>query len=376
MSSHILPLGGDSLQNYAPADAHPRSDYDFRPYIHAAHRQLTDTLLSYRDLLPESLIWMGKFALSGRRKLFSMPGLDQGAGATLLKAADAPWPLDVLLSCEAALKPSARERWRDALPAAVAVEIAMSAADLLDELTDDDPSPFVEKYGRGQALNTGNLMLVMAQEVLQRHALNTGSRQPLLALAALQEMLAQAALGQHLDMLYEGMALDEVTLDMSVRMTELKAGALVSGACRIGALMAGADDRIVDLLARFGKANGAIAQLANDAQDVTPRVSGDEPDILPERKTDLRMRKRTLPIVFALRDDSPQPNALQRAFSGDPTQPMDEEELRRAIVDAGGLQFVNLIIEVHRQNALEVLAELESLRPGAQAILRPLLPGF
>jgi len=213
-------------------------------------------------------------------------------------------------------------------------------------------------------------MLVMAQQALLLSAQGSGGLRSMSALGALQDMLVQAATGQHLDMLYDRMGADEVTLEMSFEMTALKAGALVSGACRMGALMAGAEDRVVELLARFGKEIGSIAQLTNDLQDVLPAsVEGGF-----ERKTDLRKRKRTIPIVFTLRDDVPEPNAVQRAFANAPDDPIDDDELRRAVVTAGGLQFASLIIEVHRQHALEALEELEALRPGARSVLSPLLP--
>ncbi len=349
-------------------------DFDLRPYLWAARQELESALLSHREAFPDSLMEMGKFALSGQLKLFSLPETLE----EVITSSIAPWPLCVLLSCKAALGCESREAWRQALPAAVAVEIAMAAADLLDELTDDDPSPFVRRYGHGQALNTGNLMLVMAQQLLQRDAQGEGGQRAILALGALQDMLTHAALGQHLDMLYSRMGIQEVTLEMSVRMTELKAGALVSGACRIGALMAGAEDRVVELLARFGQQKGSIAQLVNDVQDVIPDSEsgdGEQPQAQaePERKTDLRLHKRTLPIVFTLREDLPYPNALQRAFAGDSMETADEEGPRHAIIQAGGVQFTNLVIEVHRQNAIEALNELETLRPGAREALRPLL---
>ena len=52
---------------------------------------------------------------------------------------------------------------------------------------------------------------------------------------------------------------------------------------------------------------------------------------------------------------------------------MDEEELRRGVVEAGGVHFANLVAEVYRQQALEAIEELETLRPGAVAVLQPLL---
>jgi geranylgeranyl pyrophosphate synthase len=161
---------------------------------------------------------------------------------------------------------------------------------------------------------------------------------------------------------------------MSARVTELKAGALIRGACTMGALMSGAEEQVVGLMARFGKAKGSIAQIINDIQDVLPLEGQEQGETKIERKTDVTLRKRTLPIVFTLRDDSEEPNALQRAFRGEGSA-IDEEQQRQAIIEAGGVQFSNLVMEVHREHAREALEELERLRPGARHELGPLLAG-
>jgi geranylgeranyl diphosphate synthase type I len=277
----------------------------------------------------------------------------------------------------ASLPEAERHTWRRALPAAVAVEIAIAAADVIDELTDDDPSPVVQQYGPGQALNTANLMLVMSQQLLVWEA-QAGSAQALAAAGALQDMLVEAAVGQHLDMAFEAMEPRAVTPEMSGEMTDKKAGALVGGAFRIGALMSGASREIVDLLEHFGRQLGGIAQLTNDIQDVLPGGSvaiDDEGNevLLTPAKTDLRRRKRTLPIVFALRDESPEPNAVQVAFDGPPSAGEDEEAMRGAVVSAGGLAFAQLVLDVYKGNAAETAAALEALRPGARLVLAPLL---
>jgi competence protein ComQ len=346
------------------------SAFDPSPFITAVDEELHKRLIEYSEILPPSLILIGKMALSGPGKVMSRSLVKTGNDSQ--PQITPRWPLYVLLSYQAAQPSEQRDKWQEAVPAAAAAEIAMAAADLLDELTDDDPSPIAAKYGAGQALNTANLMLVMAQQVLQKHAHSGGGERALNALGALQDMLVQAAVGQHLDMLYDDMGPTEVTPEMSAHMTSLKAGALIAGACRMGALMSGADAHVVELLARFGKEIGGIAQIVNDIQDVLPHETTSDA-VFPEPKTDLRLRKRTLPVVFTLRDDSPEPNALQRTFSDPQAGPVDEEELRQAVLSAGGVQFAQLVIQVHEQNALGVLQELESLRPGARQVLAPLM---
>jgi geranylgeranyl pyrophosphate synthase len=267
------------------------------------------------------------------------------------------------------------------MPAAISVEIAMAAADLIDEISDEDPSLIITRYGLGQALNTANLMLVMAQQILLRNALQEGGEgrqgenRTLLALGALQEMLVEAAVGQHLDMLYQGMGIDQVTVEMSGEMTAKKAGALIGGACRMGALMAGANPQVVELITRFGREIGGIAQLKNDLRDVLPPTDREIADATYQPKTDLRLRKRTIPIVFALHDDSPEPNLLQRVFNNQ-AEGADEEEMRQAVVSAGGTNFAQLVMDIHLQNASQALQELESLQPGAHSILAHLLHSF
>lgn len=338
----------------------------------AVYEELKSILLSYSGVMPASLIEIGKAALSTPGKVMSTPFEGDPARVRAPR-----WPLAVTLSYQAASQPEDRDNWTRAVPAAAAVEIAMAAADLLDELTDQDPSPVIERYGPGQALNAGNLMLVMAQQSLLRDALGAlgnGGERAMSALDALQNMLVEAAVGQHLDMLYERMGPAEVTVEMSNAMTQMKAGALISGACRIGALTAGAPAQVVKLLARFGREIGGIAQLENDLRDVLPlsALVGAAPN---QQKTDLLLRKRTLPIVFTLLDDSEEPNALQQAYSSnDDMGDIDEEHLRETVLAVGGIQFGELILSVHRENALEALAELEELRPGATAILSLLLP--
>ncbi len=351
----------------------PSSPDDYTPIdtfalTKAVYEELKSILLGYSGVVPATLIEMGKAALSTPGKVMSSPFEGDPSQVRAPR-----WPLSVALSYQAASEPGGRENWTRAVPAAAAVEIAMAAADLLDEVTDHDPSPIIERYGPGQALNTANLMLVMAQQALLHDALRNGGEHALTALDALQNMLVEAAVGQHLDMLYERMGSAEVTVEMSNNMTQMKAGALISGACRIGALTAGAPVGVVELLARFGREIGGIAQLENDLRDVLPHSALGGASHA-QQKTDLLLRKRTLPIVFTLNDDSEELNTLQRAYSSDDISDFDEERLREAVLAAGGIQFGELILNVHRENALSVLAELEALRPGAATILSPLVP--
>jgi geranylgeranyl pyrophosphate synthase len=356
------------LTTLDPLHAHSEVSH----YLDAVGEALKATLADYGDTLPPTLLQIGKQALSMPGKVMA-EALAEITGEASPAALPLPrWPLFVILSYQASLPAEERDSWRQAVPAAVALEIAIAATDILDELADADPSPIIRLYGPGQAMNTANLMLVVAQQTLLKQRLEPDGERALHALQALLDIGLKAGVGQHLDMLYSGLGLQEVNLEMAAHVTSLKAGALIGGACRMGALMAGAEGEVLDVITHFGEELGGIAQVLNDIQDVLPQATGLAADALPGRKTDISQRKRTLPIVFTLRDDSPEPNPLQRAFDSPKISAGEEEALSQAILDAGGVQFAQLVIEVHKQNAIEAVERLDSLRPGAREVLRPI----
>ncbi|EYT84577.1 polyprenyl synthetase family protein [Streptomyces andamanensis] len=72
-----------------------------------------------------------------------------------------------------------------------------------------------------------------------------------------------------------------------------KTGSLVAVSCRFGAMMSGADERVVDVLTQYGERLGVAFQLADDVLDIASdsRESGKTPG------TDLREGVATLPVL-------------------------------------------------------------------------------
>jgi geranylgeranyl pyrophosphate synthase len=132
---------------------------------------------------------------------------------------------------------------------------------------------------------------------------------------------------------------------------------------------------VLDLLERWGRRIGGISQTANDIRDVLPRsLSGSDPAYPASNpKTDISRRKRTLPIVYTLREENDTPNPLQVAFSAPRAEDEDDEALRQAIADAGGIEFAGMALEWYEQDAAQALIELEAISPGAHAELSSLL---
>jgi octaprenyl-diphosphate synthase len=81
-----------------------------------------------------------------------------------------------------------------------------------------------------------------------------------------------------------------------LEIVEAKTAELTAVSCRLGALFAGADERVADELEGFGRDLGIAFQIADDLLDVL----GEEKTTGKSLGTDLEKQKPTLPIIRAL----------------------------------------------------------------------------
>jgi len=97
--------------------------------------------------------------------------------------------------------------------------------------------------------------------------------------------------GQQIDMDFEKAAI--VREDEYIRMIELKTAVLLAASVKIGAIIAGAEDRDTDLLYEFGKNLGLAFQIQDDLLDVW----GDVKIFGKTSGGDIVANKKTLPLV-------------------------------------------------------------------------------
>ena len=104
--------------------------------------------------------------------------------------------------------------------------------------------------------------------------------------------------GQYLDISFERRA--DVTVDAYMEMIGKKTAALIGGSVRAGAILATDDDAIGDAYQEFGYALGMAFQMADDVKGTfwTSTESG------KAEAGDVRKRKKTLPVVWALQHAS------------------------------------------------------------------------
>ncbi len=204
-------------------------------------------------------------------------------------------PTLCLLACEAT-----GGNWHSALPAAAAVELIHNFSLIHDDIQDGSwerrHRPTVWKlWGEAQAINAGDAMYVLAQLALFRLDQN-GT--PLPKVILLSTRLNQASLqlceGQYLDIEFERHL--DITVDQYLDMIDKKTAALFAASLYFGALLGTDRQNQVRLLSSFGRNLGMAYQVQNDLQGIW----GEEENGKAAPCTDIRSKKKTLPIVYAL----------------------------------------------------------------------------
>lgn len=213
----------------------------------------------------------------------------EGRGGKLLR------PALCLLCCEAV-----GGDWRNALPAAAALELIHNFTLIHDDVEDASP----QRHGRetlwrlrgaAQAINAGDGMFALAHETLLR--LSERGQPPERVLQAVR-LLDEAALrlceGQHLDLAYAER--QEIAPDEYISMIEGKTAALLAASCGIGALLGGAGAATVAALHAYGRRLGLAFQIQDDLLSIW----GDPSETGKPAGEDLRNGKKSYPVVAGL----------------------------------------------------------------------------
>lgn len=101
-----------------------------------------------------------------------------------------------------------------------------------------------------------------------------------------------------------------------------KTGSLIATSGQFGAMFAGAPDESVAAMTEFGEAIGMAFQLSDDLIDIT----SDAEDLGKATGTDLREGVRTLPMLFALADESTDPRLRELLEAGPLTDDVRHRE--------------------------------------------------
>ncbi len=239
--------------------------------------------------------------------------------------------------------------------AAAAVELVHNFSLVHDDIMDGDterrhrPTAWTV-FGVGAAILAGDALLVLAQDILLEGPAPQGMWASRCLSASVQRLIA----GQGADLAFERR--NDVTLEECLEMAGDKTAALMACACSIGAIYVGAPAELAMGLAGFGAHAGLAFQLTDDLLGIwgAPEVTGK-----PVR-SDLRTRKKSLPVVAALTSGSRPGDELGALLAG--AEPLSEDDLLRAadlIEAAGGKAWAEAEADVQLASAGQCLAETD-----------------
>ncbi|HEX2179430.1 MAG TPA: polyprenyl synthetase family protein [Actinomycetota bacterium] len=241
-----------------------------------------------------------------------------------------------------------------ALPGAVAVELVHNFSILHDDVMDGDrmrrhrPTAWTV-FGTGPAVLAGDALLALAVKILAK---NPGPRY-MVAADCLNSAVSELILGQAEDLSFERR--EQVSIAECLRMSGHKTAALMSCALSIGAILAGAPAATVDALAGTGRNLGLAFQAVDDLLGIW----GSEELTGKPVFSDLRQKKKSLPVVAAINAGTPESRELAGILR---LENPDQESVAWAAVlveAAGGRDRARREVDDRLGRALEAIDAIE-----------------
>jgi geranylgeranyl diphosphate synthase type II len=245
--------------------------------------------------------------------------------------------------------------YKNALPAAMAVEVFHNFSLVHDDIMDDAPlrrgqQTVHEKWNLNTGILSGDAMLILAYQYFEQY-------QPVV-FKDLAKLFSKTALevceGQQWDVDFE--ARTDVTIPEYLKMIEYKTAVLVAAAMKMGAIIAETSEENADLIYDFGLHLGLAFQLQDDYLDAfgDPETFGKQVggDIIENKKTYLYLKA----IEFSSPEKSTQLKAL---FATQLENNIEKIELVKLIFnESGASKATQEAIEMYTFKAFETLDKM------------------
>lgn len=150
-----------------------------------------------------------------------------------------------------------------------------------------------------------------------------------------------------------------ITEDEYMDIIRCKTGILIQGACRTGAILAGAAEDAENALTEYGKHLGLVFQIADDILDYT----ADNNQLGKTVGTDLKEGKLTLPLIYALnRARGADRRIMESVVANEDFTQSDFKSLLSLLEKYGGLDYAEKKAAGHLERAKK---QLEIFEPSA-----------
>jgi geranylgeranyl diphosphate synthase, type II len=240
-------------------------------------------------------------------------------------------------------------------PAAAAIELFHNFTLLHDDIMDHAgirrgvPAVHV-RYGENSAILSGDAMSIMAFRLLSN--CETTHLAPLLSLFS--KTALEVCEGQQHDMEFEER--DRVTIAEYLEMIRLKTAVLIACSLKMGAILAGADERSCNLLYDFGIQTGIAFQLQDDWLD----VYGEENSFGKKIGGDICENKKTFILLKAIEmSDDFNRSRLQEWMRKKEFDPVEKTEaVKNIFTNSGAADETKKLMKFYHDRAIAALDQL------------------
>jgi geranylgeranyl diphosphate synthase type II len=256
--------------------------------------------------------------------------------------------------------------YKDALPAALAVEVFHNFSLIHDDIMDDAPlrrgnETVHEKWDVNTGILSGDAMLILAYQYFEQY-------EPLI-FRELAKLFSKTALevceGQQWDVDFENR--EDVTLPEYLKMIQYKTAVLLGAAMKMGAIISQTSIQNANFIYDFGLHLGIAFQLQDDYLDAygNPETFGKQVggDIIENKKTYLYLKA----IEYATVEQKEQ---LLHLYSIKPQDNFEKiESVKELFIATGASAATQNAIQEYTQKAFDTLNKLE-IHPDKKSILR------
>lgn len=269
-----------------------------------------------------------------------------------------------LLSCRAVGGDPAQ-----VLPSAAAAEFVHNFSLIHDDIQDGSYErhgrPTVWRlWGKSQAINIGDLMFLLASLALVKLKENgIASEEIVYCFRFLSEACEELCEGQYLDIEYENRI--DIAVEDYLNMIRKKTAALIAASTSLGAYLGKGGEKTL-YFHQFGEALGMAYQIRDDILGIWGMKESTGKSI----EEDIRQRKKTLPIVYALRESKDKAK-LGRLYSQTHIEDKDIPVVVGILNQSGARDYAQNLAEQYYHQALERL-EAGGVEKDRQAPLKEL----
>lgn len=260
-------------------------------------------------------------------------------------------PTLCLFACDALA-----DDYSKALPAAAALELIHNFSLIHDDIQDHDVErrhqPTVwHLWGIPKALWSGNAMQCTGDlALLGVSGTDVAPATVLRVSEILTESYTEMIQGQCLDLQFESRT--DIKADEYLFMIACKTGALIRAGLEIGALLGTEDTATVNAFAKFGEHLGQAFQIRDDYLGIW----GDQATLGKATGNDIRRRKKSYPVVFALERASGRAmEDLLRIYEQEELEEDDVQRVLAVLDEVGSQENAQRVTETSAAQALDAL---------------------